>query len=201
VRLRRARVPRFACAALLLAGALAGATGVGWAGDDAPTQGETLLLAALRQRYDDIQFHRCAAAPRIVLNEVCSVGSDCDPDVRIADFVEVYNPSGQTLELDCYVVINDDALPFVPRGRLAPRAVAAWAQAELGFGLAKTGDRVRLYRMHAEGGDPGLVLIDLVELADFRVFYRRVPDGGAWQTLSLRAAEIGVRSSFGKPNS
>ena len=188
-------------AIVLLAGSLGGATGSGRGRDDAPMQDAALLLAELRKRYDDSHFHRCAAAPRIVLNEVCSVGSDCDRDARVADFVEVYNPSGQTLELDCYVVINDDALPFVPRGRLAPRAVAAWAQAELGFGVAKTGDRVRLYRMHAEGGDPRLVLIDLVELADFRAFYRRVPDGGAWHTLSLRAAEIGVRSSFGKPNS
>ena len=78
---------------------------------------------------------------------------------------------------------------------------AAWSQAELRFRLAKNGDRVRLYRMHVEDGQPRLTLIDLVELADFRAVYTRVPDGGAWQTLSVREAELGVPSSFAKPNS
>jgi hypothetical protein len=201
VQQRRVRFSPIACAVLLLAGALALAPPEGRGQDDAAPSIESSLLEVIREQVDDAHFDRCGAAPKIVLNEVCSVGTACDSDVHVADFVEVYNPGAQTLELSCYVLANDMTQPFVPDGRIAPRAVAAWSQAELGFRLAKYGDRVRLYRMHAEEGQPRLALIDLVELADFRAVYFRVPDGGAWQTLSVREAEPGVPSSFAKPNS
>ena len=197
---RRIRCSPIACAVLLLAGTLAVAPTAGHGQVDAAPSYESSLLEGIREQVDDAHFERCGAAQKIVLNEVCSVGTACDPDARTADFVEVYNPGTRALELDCYVLANDMTQPFVPDGRIAPRAVAAWSQAELGFRLAKNRDRVRLYRMHAEDGQPRLALIDLVELADFRAVYTRVPDGGAWQTLSVREAELGVRSSFGKPN-
>jgi hypothetical protein len=190
-----------ACAVLLLAGTLAVAPTASRGQVDAASSFESFLLEVIREQYDDAHFGRCGAAPKIVLNEICSVGTECDPDVRVADFVEVYNPGAQALELNCYVLANDMEQPFVPDGRLAPHAVAAWSEAELSFRLAKNRDRIRLYRMHAEDGQPRLALIDLVELADFRAVYTRVPDGGAWQTLSVREAELGAPTSFGKPNS
>ena len=198
---QRVRFSPIACAVLLLVGTLAVAPTAGHGQVDTASRFESFLLEVIREQYDDAHFGRCGAAPKIVLNEVCSVGTECDPDVRVADFIEVYNPGARALELDCYVLANDMAQPFVPDGRLAPRAVAAWSEAEMSFRLAKNRDRVRLYRMHAEDGQPRLALIDLVELADFRAVYTRVPDGGAWQTLSVQEAELGGRSSFGKPNS
>jgi hypothetical protein len=200
VQQRRVRFSPIACAVLLLAGTLALAPTAGRGQVDAAPRFESSLLEVIREQVDDAHFDRCGAAPKIVLNEVCSVGTACSPDERVADFVEVYNPGERALELNCYVLANDMAQPFVPDGRVAPHGVAAWSQAEMSFRLAKNRDRVRLYRMHAEGGQPRLALIDLVELADFRAVYTRVPDGGAWQTLSVREAELGVPSSFGKPN-
>jgi hypothetical protein len=201
VQQRHLRCSPIARALLLLAGTLAVAPTAGRGQVDATPSFESSLLEVIREEYDDAHFDRCEAAPKIMLNEVCSVGTECDPDVRIADFVEVYNPGTRVLELNCYVLANDMAQPFVPDGRLAPHAVAAWSEAELSFRLTKNRDRVRLYRMHTEDGQRRLTLIDLVELADFRAVYTRVPDGGAWQTLSVREAELGARNSFGKPNS
>ena len=198
---RRVRFRPISCAVLLLAGTLAGAPTAGRGQVGTAPSFESSLLKEIREQYDDAHFDRCTAAPKIVLNEVCSVGTECDPDVRVADFVEVYNPGARSVELNCYVLANDMAQPFVLEGRLASHAVAAWSEAELSFRLAKRRDRVRLYRMLAENGKSRLTLIDLVELADFRAVYYRVPDGGAWQTLTVREAELGVRNSFGKPNS
>jgi hypothetical protein len=200
VQQRRVRFSPIGCALLLLAGTPALAPTDSRGQDDAPPSFEASLLEAILEQVDDGHFDRCGAAPKIVLNEVCSVGTACGPDARVADFVEVYNPGARVLELNCYVLANDMAQPFVPIGRIAPHAVAAWSQAELRFRLAKNRDRLRLYRMHVEDGQPRLELIDLVELADFRAVYTRVPDGGAWQTLSVREAEPGVPSSFGQPN-
>jgi hypothetical protein len=200
VQQQRACFSPIACATLLLAGALAVAPTAGRGQVATASSSESFLLEVIREQYDDAHFGDCGDAPRIVLNEVCSVGTECDPDVSVADFIEVYNPSARALKLNCYVLANDMAQPFVPNGNLAPRGVAAWSESELGFQLAKNRDQVRLYRMHAEDGQPRLALIDLVELADFRAVYTRVPDGEAWQTLSVREAELGAPTSFGKPN-
>jgi hypothetical protein len=195
------RFSRIAAAVLALAGAGIAAPLPGRAGDGPPPDEGRPVLESVRDRYDDAHFDRCGASSTIVLNEVCSVGTECDPDVRVADFVEVYNPSGAAVDLSCFVLVSAEAVPFVPEGSLAPGAVAAWSEAELGFRLAKVRDRVRLYRMHADGGTPGLRLIDLVEIADFRAAYRRVPDGGPWRSLSVEEAEAGGRTTFNAPNS
>ena len=110
---RRVRFRPISCAVLLLAGTLAGAPTAGRGQVGTAPSFESSLLKEIREQYDDAHFDRCTAAPKIVLNEVCSVGTECDPDVRVADFVEVYNPGARSVELNCYVLANDMAQPFV----------------------------------------------------------------------------------------
>jgi len=168
--------------------------------ESAPPTRTQVLMAVLTEDHDTEHFDTCGAAPKLRLNEVCSVGTECDADVRVADFVEVYNPTGQEAPLSCYVVANDEDLPFVPRGKLAPGALDAWGEDQLGFRIAKKRDQVTLYRMRAVDGKPGLDALDTVEISEARALAYRSPDGGAWVTAPAPEAEWKRPASFNRPN-
>lgn len=166
---------------------------------DPPTRPEA-LMAVLRGEHEVEHFDGCGTAPKLLLNEVCSVGTECDEDVRIADFIEVYNPTGQQASLSCYVVAGDEDLPFVPRGELGARGLVAWGEEELGFRVAKKRDQVRLYRMLAVDGVPRLEVLDEVEIGEGRGLAYRSPDGGSWVTFSALDAESDRPASYGQSN-
>ncbi|MBT40785.1 MAG: hypothetical protein CL938_19820 [Deltaproteobacteria bacterium] len=158
------------------------------------------LMDVLAEDRDAKHFDTCGAAPKLQLNEVCSVGTECDSDVRIADFVEVYNPTGQAAPLACYVIANDEDLPFVPRGQLEPGSLDAWGESQLQFRIAKKRDQVTLYRMHAIDGKPGLEVLDQVEVAATQALAYRSPDGGGWVLVPALDAEWEGPASFKRPN-
>ena len=158
------------------------------------------LLTAIVEEQGAAHFDACRAVPKLRLNEVCSVGTECDEDVRVADFVEVINPTGRGASLSCYVIADDEDLPFIPRGELAPGALAAWGEDQLGFRIAKKGDHVTLYRMSAVGGEPHLEPIDRVEITEARALAYRSPDGSSWVSAPASAAEWERMASFNRPN-
>jgi len=168
--------------------------------DSVPATRNEALMAVLTENHAAEHFDACGTAPRLRLNEVCSVGTECDEDVRIADFVEVYNPTGQPAPLPCYVIATDEDLPFVPRGQLAPGSLEAWGEERLGFRVAKKRDQVRLYRMRAVDGKPGLEMLDQAEIGEARAVVYRSPDGGAWVAVPAIEAESERPATFSRPN-
>lgn len=175
-------------------------SGAPCAADSVSGTPQQALLVALTESHTAEHFEACGAAPRLRLNEVCGVGTECDEDVRIADFVEVYNPAGQAAQLSCYAIANDEDRPFVPRGQLEPSAVRAWGEDKLGFRIAKKGDQVTLYRMRVVAGKPGLEELDRVEISATRALAYRSPDGGSWVTVPVPDAEWERPASFDRPN-
>ena len=175
-----------------------------WSGpagaDSAPRERTQTLMPALAGSHEIEHFEACGSAPRLRLNEVCSVGTECDADVRVADFVEIYNPTGQVAPLSCYVLASNDDRPFVPRGQLAPGALKAWGEGQLGFRVAKKRDQVTLYRMRAVEGEPGLEAIDQVEIAEARALLYRSPNGGAWVAAPALNTDWERDTSFDRPN-
>ena len=159
------------------------------------------LIEALPE-YDEHRLADCAESATPVLNEVCSVGSECDEDVRVADFVELYNPQAGDVDLGCFVVAGLDDIPFIGRGRIPPGEVRGFSEAVLGFRIKKSEDEISLYRITTgpEGG-LDLVLLDEIAVDDDRAHSFRSPDGGAWQHLDDDEAEEGWPGSFGELNS
>lgn len=168
--------------------------------DSAPREHTQALLAALVRSHEVEHFEACGTAPMLRLNEVCSVGTECDADVRVADFIEVYNPTEQAAPLSCYVLASNDDLPFVPREQLAPSALKAWGEGQLGFRIAKKHDQVTLYRMRAIKGEPRLEVIDQVDIAEARALLYRSPDGGAWVARPALHPDWERGTSFDRPN-
>jgi len=161
-------------------------------------------LALIERLLEDLaveDFERCSGGAGIVLNEVCSVGTECDEDVRVSDFIEVYNPSEEPVDLACFAVIARDRVPFVLRGEIGPGEIRAWGEADLGFRISKDGDRVILYRMRVDSeGRPRLVEREFVVISEEHALHFRVPDGGNWETRSARDSELEPLASFAKSN-
>lgn len=142
---------------------------------------------------------RGAAAP--VLNEVCAVGTECDEDVRIADFVELYNPHPRAVPLGCFALSSEAGVLFLPHGEIAARAHRAWGEAELGWRIQKGGDEVRLLRLRlGSAGEPETEIVESVTVTPGRAHLIRSPDGGTWRQLSADEAEQGFPGSFGEAN-
>lgn len=146
-------------------------------------------------------FKRCDTAPALVLNEVCAVGTECDEDVRIGDFIEVYNPSSGPADLACFALINREGGLFLPRGDLRAREVKGWGEKALGFRIRKKDDEVLLLRLKTTAeGDRGLQRIDSLTIRDNQAHSVRLPDGGSWRHAGVEDAEAELRGSFGEPN-
>ncbi len=159
------------------------------------------VLASLASRYDVRHFESCNQAPGIVLNEVCAVGTECDTDVRVSDFVEVYNGSGTHADLACYVLLNDMGIPFSPDGDLAPGEVKAWGERDLEFRIKKSDDAVILYRLGTGIEDlPKLEQLDALTIRLNQAHSLRLPDGGEWRHRGVAVAEQELRTSFGVSN-
>ena len=193
--------------------------GIGWlllataAGAEPEASGEDAEAAAQEQLEEDGEpldaapepgpdpGGSCHAGANPLLNEVCAVGTECDEDVRVADFVELYNPSATPIDLGCFLLIGEEAIPFLPDGWLAPHARAAWGEGELGFRIRKADDRIRLYRLlPRDGQEPELRELEVVPVDASRALSYRSPDGGAWVHLGIDDAEYGWPGSFGEPN-
>ena len=110
------------------------------------------------------------------LNEVCGVGTECARDVRVSDFAELVNAGTRSADLECYVLAKPSSEPFVPSGRLEPGAVRGWGERDLGFRLAKSGDRILLLRMGLRDGVPALEAIDEVEVSPRHALSYRSPE-------------------------
>lgn len=163
--------------------------------------GSDALLEGLPGDYDERRLAACAESASPLLNEVCSVGTECDPDVRVADFVELYNPSRAAVDLGCIVLVSEEGVPFVPRGELAPGELRGFGEAELGFRIRKARDEIALYRItRTPEGGPGLVLLDSLVVDAERGLSYRSPDGGGWVYLSADDAERDWPGSFDRPN-
>ena len=183
------RVASLALCALALAPLAAAAQG-----DADALLGEALLL------YEPEHFLACEAVGGVVLNEVCGVGTECDEDVRVADFVEVYNPGPAPVDLRCFVIATPTSDPFLPRGELAAGEVRAWGEGALGFRIRKADDEVVLFKLGAPSGTPGLALMESVTVEQTRAHSFRSPDGGAWRHLDVAEAESERLGSFDASN-
>ena len=163
--------------------------------------GSQALVEALSGDYDERRLAACAESASPVLNEVCAVGTECDPDVRVADFVELYNPGASAVDLECFVVAGLDGVPFVARGELAPGELRGFGEAELGFRILKAEDEISLYRItRAPEGGPELVPLESLAVDAAQAHSFRSPDGGGWVRLGRDEAERDHPGSFGKPN-
>jgi hypothetical protein len=159
------------------------------------------LIDQLLEIHEPEHFANCATLGEILLNEICAAGTECDPDVRIRDFVELYNPGRQSVDLSCFVLTARDYVAFSPSGVLEPGGFRAFGEIEMGFRIAKTRDSVALYRLAIDSdGEPLLTESERVGLDEERVHLYRSPDGGSWQVFALAEAETGWPGSFGEPN-
>ena len=124
------------------------------------------------------------AAAQLRLNEICAVGSECDDG---ADFVEIYNFSGSSVDLSCYFLKDKGPELFRLSGELPAGEVRGWATPEMFGNLSVArGDEVSLRRARPGGG----VLVDDTRPIDDSVAYhQRVPDGGEWETMTNDQAE------------
>lgn len=160
-----------------------------------------LLLDRLLEEVDSESFAACTARGNVRLNEVCAVGTECDRDVRISDYVELYNPGPEETDLGCFALSARDFEPAVLRGLLAPGGLEAFGESELGFRIAKDGDFVALHRLTIDDvGEPGLVEIERVEVDEAAAHRYRWPDGGGWRSYSAAEAESGWPGTFGESN-
>lgn len=166
----------------------------------------SLLLLTLAQLLPDGDFdeHRlaaCAESPAPLINEVCSVGTECDPDVRVADFIELYNPAARAVDLGCFAVSGEEDVLYVPAGELPPGQLRGFGEADLGFRIRKAGDEITLYRItSAPEGGPALARLESVRIDAEHALCFRSPDGGAWRCLPQTEAEYDWPASFDRPN-
>jgi hypothetical protein len=160
-----------------------------------------LLLDRVLEEVDSESFAACTARGEVRLNEVCAVGTECDQDVRISDYVELYNPGPEETDLGCFALSARDFEPTVLRGLLAPGGLQAFGESELGFRIAKDGDFVALHRLTLDDvGRPSLTEIERVELDEGAAHRYRWPDGGGWRSYTAAEAESGWPGTFGKTN-
>jgi hypothetical protein len=178
------------------------ALGVPLGAPDARSDGADVeaLIGALPE-YDERRLTECASSATPVLNEICAVGSDCDEDVRVADFVELYNPEAGDVDLGCFVVSGLDDRPFVGRGQIPPGEVRGFGEVLLGFRIKKADDEISLHRISAgPDGELDLTLLESLPVDSEHAHSYRLPDGGAWQHLDEEQAEIDWPGTFGESN-
>ncbi|MCB9765800.1 MAG: lamin tail domain-containing protein [Alphaproteobacteria bacterium] len=141
----------------------------------------------------------CKADPRLdlVLNEFMASNQETIPNEEgsYADWVELYNPADEDVSVAGLYMTDDLNEPtlhalgdiVVPAGG----HLLLWADEEpqisawhLSFKLSKDGERLALVYVD-DDGNPSV--IDGVEFGPQEpdVSWGRVPDGGAWQTLSV----------------
>lgn len=124
----------------------------------------------------------CEEEPRLVLNEICAEGNECDGE---ADFVEVYNPSKSPINLSCYTLADlEHRKPL--SGELAAGEIRGWTEGELGFGLAWEEDKVFLRHTPPGGSKRG---VDSRPIDRSQTYQQRVPDGEGWEHLDHEAVE------------
>ena len=186
-----------ALAALLILGLVAHSPSSPGQEDDAGTDG----LDALLDDYDERRLADCSESPSPVLNEVCSVGVECDEDVRVGDFVELYNPSARAVDLECFVVTGREGPPFVGRGEVPPHELRGIGEGELGFRIRKARDEIALLRISSgPDGEPELRELDSVRVDAGHALSFRSPDGGSWRSVPADEVEGGGEplASFGR---
>ena len=192
-----------ALAALLILGLVAHSPSSPGQEDDAGTDG----LDALLDDYDERRLADCSESPSPLLNEVCSVGVECDEDVRVGDFVELYNPSARAVDLECFVVTG---LPDAKkgethtwRGEVPPHELRVIGEGELGFRIRKARDEIALLRISSgPDGEPELRELASVQVDAGHALSFRSPDGGSWRSVPADEVEGGGEplASFGRPN-
>ena len=158
-------------------------------------------LADVRTRSGVEAFARCNAFRGVVLNEVCAVGTECDRDVRVADFVELYNASGDTVDLACFVLTNIEGEIFAPEGEIEPGGIKGFGEGDLRFRLRKANDEVALLQLGI--GRDGAIearVVDAVPIDATQAHSFRMPDGGTWRTLGVEQSETGFPGTFGRSN-
>jgi hypothetical protein len=149
----------------------------------------------------------CAAAPKLLLNEICAEGSECEGG---KDFVEIYNPTGAAVDLGCYALMDQRssrkgeriwANPFfLPGGEtIAAGQVRAWDENELGFRISRADDRVALTKLQLKPGEKiALPQLDIVTINGEGTYLYRLPDGDNWKAVNHEGAK--AVGSFGKLN-
>lgn len=159
------------------------------------------LLEQLLEVHSPDRFADCATTGDVLLNEICAVGLECDPDVRVRDFIELYNAGREPVDLACFALTARDDVVFAPRGVLEPGGFRAFGERETGFRIAKSYDVITLYRLGVDDeGNPTLTESERVALGATRAHAYRFPDGGRWRGYAIEEAEEGWQASFGTSN-
>jgi hypothetical protein len=159
------------------------------------------LLEQVLEVHSPERFAECGKTGDVLLNEICAVGLECDPDVRVRDFIELYNAGREPVDLACFALTARDDVVFAPRGILEPGGFRAFGERETGFRIAKSYDVITLYRLGVDDEDnPILTESERVAVGATRAHAYRLPDGGRWRGYAIDEAEEGWQASFGTSN-
>jgi hypothetical protein len=156
----------------------------------------------------------CATVHGLRLNEVCAEGKDCEPG---KDFIEVVNPNATPIGLSCYAIGDQrsardgqtrvDRRPVLLDGELAPGAIRAWDEDQLGFRISwQTRDRVVLFKLKLQPGK-NVAFVPLekehVLIDESATYWSRTPDGsGELRSVSHQEIKASQKKigSFGRSN-
>ena len=125
--------------------------------------------------------------PKLKINEVCAEGKQCAGET---DFIELYNPGPQTVNLACYTLANDRHT-FQLSGDLEADGVRSWSKGQTRLSLHRERDRVLLTRLGTSSN------IDDVSIDESKSYQQRVADGQDWELLTHQ--QVKAKGSVGTP--
>jgi len=147
----------------------------------------------------------------VVINEVLANNSSLEePDGSKPDWVEIYNPSANAVDLADMSLSDDTLVPrrwIFPAGSLVPALgfikvrldpALPSSATNAGFGLKASGGAIHLFNRAADGGTLASVVSYGLQAADFSI--GRVPNGSAnWALTIPTFGGANIAASLGAP--